>query len=161
GSIPSIADIQKHLNELARHVDMSGAIPSDVAGHPAYTVRVTPKHDGGLLGAGEFAWDAIRGVPLRVAVYARGDSTPVLELKATDISYGAVDNSVFNISPPANAKVVQVKTPSGAAMEARAGAKYRRHREISGAAAVARHLSFPLRAPSKLVGLPRRSVSLL
>ena len=42
------------------------------AGQPAYTVRIAPKHDGGLLGAAELAWDAARGVPLRVAVYAAG-----------------------------------------------------------------------------------------
>jgi outer membrane lipoprotein-sorting protein len=156
GGIPSIAAMQKHLNELAQHVNVSGARPGDVAGRPAYTVRVSPKHDGGLLGAGELAWDAVRGVPLRFAVYARGDSTPVLELKASDISYGAVNQSVFNISPPANAKVVQVKTPASG-KEARRG----KHREVSGVAAVARRLSFPLRAPEKLVGLPRRSVSLL
>ena len=45
-----------------------GATPSDVAGQAAYTVRVSPKHDGGLLGAGALAWDALKGVPLRVAV---------------------------------------------------------------------------------------------
>ena len=37
----------------------------------------------------------------------------------------------------------------------------RRHQEITGAAAVAKHLPFSLLAPSKLVGLPRRSVTLL
>ena len=135
-----------------------------MAGRAAYTVRISPKHDGGLLGAGEFAWDAIRGVPLRLAVYARGYSSPVLALKATDISYGPVSPGVFNISPPANAKVVQVQSPLGAAAAvtmSRPGAKLRHHPDVSGVAAVARRLSFPLRAPAKLVGLPRRSVDLL
>jgi hypothetical protein len=36
-----------------------------------------------------------------------------------------------------------------------------RHREISGAGAVAKRLPFKLVAPSKLVGLPRQSVRLL
>ncbi len=52
---------------------MSGAIPSDVAGQPAYTVQVSPKHDGGLLGDVQLAWDAVKGVPLRFAIYADGD----------------------------------------------------------------------------------------
>ena len=159
-TLPSILDIQKHLSELAQHMNISGARPSDVAGQPAYTVRVTPKHDGGLLGAGEIAWDAVHGVPLRLAVYARGDSSPVLELKATDISYGQVSRSVFSISPPSGAKVVQVKTPASTHAN-RHERKDRHHRDVTGAAAVARHLSFPLVAPSKLVGLPRRSVTLL
>ena len=108
--VPSIAQIQKHLSELANHVNLTGAIPGDVAGHSAYSIRVSPKHDGGLLGAGELAWDAIKGVPLRVAVYAQNDSSPVLELKATDISYGKVSSSVFNVAPPTGAKVVRVDT---------------------------------------------------
>ena len=31
--------------------NLSGAIPTSIAGRPAYTVRISPKHDGGLLGA--------------------------------------------------------------------------------------------------------------
>ncbi len=64
--------------------------PTDVAGRPAYTVSVSPKHDGGLLGQAQLAWDAVKGVPLRFAIYAKNDSSPVIELKATNISYGPV-----------------------------------------------------------------------
>src|SRR5947208_584222 len=66
---------------LARRADVSGAEPSNVAGREAYTVRISPKHDGGLIGAGELAWDAAHGTPLRAAVYAAGDPRPVLELQ--------------------------------------------------------------------------------
>jgi outer membrane lipoprotein-sorting protein len=159
--LPSIAEIQKNLNRLAQHVNLSGAIPSDVAGRPAYTVRVSPKHDGGLLGAGELAWDAIRGVPLRVAVYAQNDTTPVLELKATDISYGRIDPSVFAISPPNAAKVVKINTASAGHAEMTKPGRRAHHRDVSGVAAVAKRLPFKLVAPSKLVGLPRQSVHLL
>jgi outer membrane lipoprotein-sorting protein len=168
--LPSVGQIQADLSRLARHVNLSRARPTDVAGQATYSVRVSPKHDGGLLGAGELAWDAVRGVPLRIAVYAKNDTAPVLELKATDISYGTVPRSVFSISPPSSAKVVKVKTPAGAAngghgaapqSRGAAAAAKRGQREVTGAAAVARHLQFALRAPSKLVGLPRRSVSLL
>lgn len=170
-AIPTVSQIQSDLSRLVRHVTLSRAAPSNVAGRAAYTVRVSPKHDGGLLGAGELAWDAVRGVPLRVAVYAKNDTAPVLELKATDISYGKVSPSVFSISPPRGAKVVKVKTLAGAATAHKAATtahkvattakRGRHHREITGAAAVAKHLPFALTAPGKLVGLPRRSVSLL
>jgi outer membrane lipoprotein-sorting protein len=159
--VPSVAQIQKQLTELANHVNLTGAVPSDVAGHAAYTVRISPKHDGGLLGAGELAWDAIKGVPLRVAVYAQNDSTPVLELKATDISYGAVDPSVFSVSPPSGAKVVQVRTSTAHASTIANAKRRGRHREVSGVSAVAKKLPFRLVAPKQLVGLPRRSVTLL
>ena len=162
--LPSLAQIQSDLASLAKHVDLSGAIRGDVAGRAAYAVRVSPKHDGGLLGAGELAWDAARGVPLRFAVYAQHDGSPVLELTATDISYGKVKARVFEISPPPDAKVVKISAPTGHASQAadrRTRNHGKRHAQVSGTAAVARHLPFKLRAPSKLVGLPRRSVSLL
>lgn len=160
GTVPSVPQIQADLNHLGSHLDLSGAIPGDVAGQAAYTVRVSPKHDGGLLGSAELAWDAARGVPLRIAVYARGDTAPVLELKATDISYGAVPVSDFAVSPPSGAKVVKVSTP-GANGSASAAGKHGKHAEVTGVAAVAHALPFKLLAPSTLVGLPRRSVTLL
>ncbi len=158
--IPSIGWIESKLNQLMGHVNVSGAQPSDIAGQPAYTVRVTPKHDGGLLGAAELGWDALHGVPLRFAIYAQGSSTPVIELKATNISYGAVPASDFAISPPSDAKVVKVATPAGNAADHRSHGR-RRHAEVTGVAAVAKRLPFPLTAPPKLVGLPRHSVTLL
>jgi outer membrane lipoprotein-sorting protein len=157
--LPSIAELQSDINRLAGRVNLTGAIPGDVAGQAAYTVRVSPKHDGGLLGAAELAWDATRGVPLKFAIFARGQSSPVIELKATDISYGAVPASVFAVSPPTGAKIVKVTAPAGA--HSTTGQERGRHREVTGAVAVAKRLPFTLTAPKKLVGLPRRSVSLL
>jgi outer membrane lipoprotein-sorting protein len=156
---PSVSQIQTDLNKLARRINFSGAIPSDVAGHPTYTVRVSPKHDGGLLGEAQLAWDAAHGVPLRFAVYARGDSSPVLELKATNISFGQVPTSDFAIKPPSNAKVVRVSTLATPTYSARHSKRH--ERDVAGAAAVQRHLHFTLVAPKTLVGLPRQSVTLL
>ncbi len=160
-AIPTVAQIQSQLGKLMAHVDLSGAIPSDVGGQPAYTVRVSPKHAGGLLGAAAVAWDAIRGVPLRFAIYARNNPTPVLELKATNISYGHVAASVFNVSPPAGSKVVKISPPA----QAKPGGQEQRKRghraQVTGVAAVAAKLPFTLTAPSSLVGLPRHTVSLL
>ncbi len=84
---PTVAKIKDFISRLAGTVDVSGAIPDNVAGREAYTVRLAPKHDGGLVGAAELSWDAVTGTPLRAAVYAAGSPSPVLELTATDISY--------------------------------------------------------------------------
>jgi hypothetical protein len=130
-----------------------------VASQAAYTVRVSPKHDGGLLGSAELAWDAAHGVPLKFAIFARGQSSPVIELKATDISYGNVPASDFNVTPPSDAKIVKVNLPAGSSHKSKAAGKDRR--EVSGAAAVAKKVPFALVAPRHLVGLPRRSVSLM
>ena len=91
---------------------MSGATPTDIAGQAAYTVRVSPKETGSLLGGAELSWDAVHGVPLRAAIYSTTSSSPVLELAATSISYGPVAASVFEFTPPSNAKVEEVTLPT-------------------------------------------------
>ncbi len=164
--IPTIAAIQGYINKLIKHANVSGAIPGDIAGQPSYTVRVSPRHDGGLLGSVQTAWDAIRGVPLRIAIYARNSSSPVLQLKVSDISYGRVSGSVFKITPPAGARVVQISSPAHNPTEPAvsgklARARHARHTEVNGIAAVAKHVPFTLSAPRSLVGLPRQSAQLL
>jgi len=94
GEIPSAPKIEEAVAK-AEHVNISGATPSNVAGQPAYTVRVTPKESGSLLGAAELSWDADNGVPLRAAVYSSSSSTPVTELAASEVSFGPVASSIF------------------------------------------------------------------
>ena len=160
-AIPGVAKIQDELDRLGKQLDLSGAIPGDVAGQPTYTVRISPHHSGGLLGAAAIAFDAVHGVPLQFSVYATGASSPVLELSATDISYGPVAASDFAVPPPAGAKVVNIDVPSGSAAKAKLGHRTHAAASITGPAAVAKHVRFSLAAPAKLVGLPRRSVRLL
>src|SRR5689334_7684078 len=90
---PSLADVRKGIARLMRHAAVSGADPTDIAGQPAYSVKLAPKANDGLVGGADLAWDAVHGNPLRAGVYAKGDSSPVIELKATDISYGPVSSS--------------------------------------------------------------------
>jgi outer membrane lipoprotein-sorting protein len=108
--VPTVAKIEEAISRL-QHVNVSGATPTDIAGQAAYTVRVTPKESGSLIGGGELSWDATNGVPLRAAIYSSTSSSPALELAATSISYGAVDSSVFDFTPPANAKVEEIVLP--------------------------------------------------
>jgi outer membrane lipoprotein-sorting protein len=109
--VPSVAKIEEAIAHLSNHADVSGATPTDVAGQAAYTVRVSPKEGGSLLAGAELSWDAVHGVPLRAAVYSTESAAPVLELAATSISYGPVEASVFEFTPPANAKVEEVVLP--------------------------------------------------
>lgn len=154
--VPSIARIQHALDQLAGHVSLSGAIAGTVAGQPAYTVRVSPKHDGGLLGAVELAFDANRAVPLRVAVLSQGDSSPVLQLAVTDISFGSVPSGDLAVHLAPGAKIVRVHPPHPPAHHAGAHAS-----AAEGVAAVARAVPFTLTAPASLVGVPRQDVRLV
>jgi outer membrane lipoprotein-sorting protein len=111
--LPSLAKIEEAISHLSQHADVSGATPGDVAGQPAYTVRVSPKEAGSLLGGAELSWDADNGAPLRAAVYSSTSSTPVIELAASEVSFGPVASSVFAITPPANAKVQEITFSEG------------------------------------------------
>jgi hypothetical protein len=155
--VPSVARIQRALMSVAQDATVSGARPANVAGRPAYSVRVSPRHDGGLLGGVELAWDAAHGVPLRAAVLASGNGNPVLELRATDISFGPVAAGDLTVPEPAGAKVVDLSAPGGGA-----GHKARQDQQpVTGLDAVQARVPFKVVAPDELVGLNRREVRLI
>jgi outer membrane lipoprotein-sorting protein len=110
--VPSVANIEEAIAHLNEHADVSGATPTDVAGQPAYTVRVSPNEGGSLFGGVELSFDANNGQPLRAAIYSSTTPSPVIELAATEVSYGPVAASVFEINPPADAKIEEVSAPS-------------------------------------------------
>jgi outer membrane lipoprotein-sorting protein len=150
---PSLADIDSFLQRLADNWTVSDAVPSDIAGQPAYRVTVSPAHSAGLLGSLQLAWDANQGIPLEIAVNAQGQSSPVLALTVTDISYGPVSADDLSVSPPAGAKTVDL----GSGNESKPGTS----EKVSGLAAVQAALPFTVSAPDSLVGLPRKSVQLI
>jgi hypothetical protein len=153
GKPPALSEIGDFLARLREHATVSDAQPSTVAGQASYRVSISPKHDGGLLGSAELAWDAARGVPLDVAIFAQGSSSPVLELEVTHISYGPVAIGDVAISPPAGTKTVDLgSVAKGAGRSKGAGTA------ASGLAAAQAAAGFPVVAPDKLVGLPRQDV---
>jgi outer membrane lipoprotein-sorting protein len=108
---PTVAKIEEAISHLKQHADVSEATPTDVAGQAAYTVRVSPNEAGSLFGGAELSFDAVHGVPLRAAIYSSTTPSPVIELAASEISYGPVDDSVFNFTPPPGTKVEEISTP--------------------------------------------------
>jgi hypothetical protein len=147
-----LAEIDNVLSSLGAHATISAPEPTNVAGRPAYSVSVSPKHDGGLLASARLAWDAAHGAPLRIAIFARGSSSPVLELAVTQISYGSVAASDVDIKPPSDAKVVELVAPT---QDPAKGAP------VTGLGAVQAAAGFPVTAPDALVGLPRQDVRLV
>jgi outer membrane lipoprotein-sorting protein len=154
-SIPTLDEITKFLADAAQHWAVSDAVPSNVAGQEAYTVTISPKHDGGLLGSAQLAWDAMHGTPLELAVYAQGASSPVLALRANDITFGPVADSDIAVGPPANVKIVDLSshttTSSGGTDTP----------PVTGLAAVKAAAPFAVAAPDTLVGLPLRDIRLV
>ncbi|HEV3229740.1 MAG TPA: hypothetical protein VGY97_09715 [Solirubrobacteraceae bacterium] len=160
---PTVADIQTWISKLGQHVNVSGAEPGVVAGQGAYTVKVSPRTNGGLLGGIQLAWDAAHGVPLRFAVYAQGNSNPVLELKATDVQF-SLPSDAFSAGPPPGAKVVNVQIPQGGQRSADSGkpdSGKTSGAPVTGLSAVQAAIPFKLSAPDSLNGLQRNEVRLL
>jgi outer membrane lipoprotein-sorting protein len=156
GGVPTVAEIRKGLARLVQAANLTGAVPGDIAGRPVYSVRISPRHDGGLLGGVQLAWDAQHGVPLKIAIYSRGDSSPVLALTATDVRFGSVSAADLSVRPPSSTKVTTVTLPSTASRP-----RGRHGPAVTGVAAVARRVPFHLAAPASLVGLPRKLVRLV
>ncbi len=149
--VPTVERIQNEIDRVGKRVELSGAIPADVAGKAAYTVWAAPSHDGGLLGRVELSFDAANGIPLRGAVYSSESASPVLELTATSVSFESVPASTFEISPPAEAERVNL---SASGMKGKDG----KATQAIGAEAVSAAIDFPLAAPQSLAGLPQADV---
>ncbi|HEY2789920.1 MAG TPA: hypothetical protein VGI72_10720 [Gaiellales bacterium] len=152
-AVPTIAAIQKAIARLGHVAVVSGAIPSNVAGHKAYTVRAAPRRNGGLFGNFELAWDAAQGIPLRLAVYPHGSSTPAVAITVTHIRYGTVPAAHLTLALPAGTKIVHVHMPSRSDRSQTAHTA-----SVTGAAAVAKAVGFRLAAPAKLAGMAQREV---
>jgi len=131
---PTVGEIEEGLANAEGHASISPATPTDVAGQPAYTVRVSPRENGGLVAGAELSWDANTGVPLRAALYSTSSAAPTVELAATEISYGPVESSTLDFTPPANAKVEEVTLPSrhGANAQGSTTAEEKPHVSTSG-----------------------------
>lgn len=109
---PSVKQIEEGIARLSKHAIVSQAMPTDIGGQPAYTVRISPREHGGLIAGAELSWDAENGAPLRAAVYSTASSTPAIELAAHEVSFGPVESSALNFTPPENAKLHELKPPS-------------------------------------------------
>jgi hypothetical protein len=150
-NVPTMAAIQHALAQASKFAVLSGAIPSNVAGREAYTVHVSPRHNGGLFGEFDLAWDAARAVPLRFAIFPRGSSTAAISISVTHIRYGAIPARALSMTPPAGTKIVHVHMPS----KNDHPAQQVHMAPAVGAAAVSKAVGFTVAAPKRLAGFPQ------
>jgi len=166
---PAVSKLEEAISHIRQHVDLSEATATDVAGQPAYTVRVSPKEGGSLIGGAELSFDAAHGLPLRAAIYSSTSSSPVIELAATEVSYGPVDSSVFSLTPPANAKIEELSAPSGtgaghadqktSASEPNKPKLTTHGSGVTGIAVLESHPKAGSKSPSSVEGLPKVTIT--
>ena len=82
-----------------------------VAGRPTYQLLLTPKDSRSLVGSVRIALDSATSMPLRVQVFAKGATSPAVQIGFTDISFKAPDASVFTFIPPAGTITTEQKLP--------------------------------------------------
>jgi outer membrane lipoprotein-sorting protein len=127
---------QSVLTTLGPSTDVSVATPAYVADQPAYELVLAPKSGTpSTVDHIAVAVDANTGLPLRVQIFATGQSPgqPVLalDLGFTKISYGAPSPSTFTFTPPPGASVKtdvlpthsQTAEPAGMAEPAASGSQ--------------------------------------
>jgi hypothetical protein len=142
--------VQRMMGALARSFDVAAPDAGAVGGRPAYTTQITPRDDGGLLGAAEVSWDAERPVPLRLAVRAQGEEDPVLEIELSRVSYERVDPA--DVEPVAHRGARRVDLAPGTSRTPGQTAV------TSGVRDVRARAGFDVAAPATLAGLPRRAL---
>jgi outer membrane lipoprotein-sorting protein len=130
---------------------MSGQ--ATVAGEPSYLLTMTPTSATTTVGSVRVAIDAKTFVPLRVQVFAKGDTTPALSAGFTSVSYGRLSDSLFAFTPPSGVTVHEQALPSPQSLFGGAtAAKPATHRPLTLAQATAKAGSYGL-----TLAVPQRS----
>ncbi|MCM6764236.1 hypothetical protein NB037_17610 [Rathayibacter sp. ZW T2_19] len=89
------------------------AVGSDVevAGRDAYELVLTPRDGTTLVGSVTISIDGETGLPLGVAVTARGGTAPAFAVAYSSIDFRAPDAAMLAFTPPAGAEVVEKAAP--------------------------------------------------
>jgi outer membrane lipoprotein-sorting protein len=101
------------VRRLAPFADLSVTSTQWVAGRPSYTLVLTPTSSRTLVGSIQVALDADRWMPLQLEVFAKDVDAPAIRVGFTSISFGPVDPSLFDFTPPAGATVTTAAVPAG------------------------------------------------
>jgi outer membrane lipoprotein-sorting protein len=93
-----------------------------IANEPAYQLVLKPKDHRSLIGRVVIAVDAKYGMPLRVQVFAKGDSGPAFQVGYTQLSMNTAPAAAnLNFTPPPGASVDKVNMGDKAAAKPATG----------------------------------------
>jgi hypothetical protein len=101
------------LAMLGKSTSVTVASNETVAGQATYTLVLSPKESGSLIGQVSISIDAKNNVPLQVQVYARGASTPAITVGFTSVSFTEPSAADLSFTPSATAKVTTVNSKPG------------------------------------------------
>ncbi|GAA1896321.1 LolA family protein [Lapillicoccus jejuensis] len=111
------------LAAAGRTTDVTTSGLATVAGRDAYELVLTPKDAATRVGQVRIALDGATKVPLRVEVFARGASTPAVDVGFTSVDLSTPAASTFAFTPPPGATVRTESVPQPSAPDAADRAK--------------------------------------
>ena len=117
---------QQAANEILQAVGKTTLVSVQdnvsVANEPAYQLVLKPKDHRSLIGRVVIAVDAKYGMPLRVQVFAKGDSGPAFQVGYTQLSMNTAPAAAnLNFTPPRGASVDKVNMADKAAAKSATG----------------------------------------
>jgi hypothetical protein len=107
-SVPPIDPLQvadRALRAIAPTTAVTVGPDVRVAGRSAYALILEPRTDQTLVGRIEIDLDGEHRLPLRVAVTARGRTSPSLWAAFSSVSFSPIDPGVYRFTPPPGATV--------------------------------------------------------
>lgn len=115
---PQLLTPDQLAQRMLAAIDSSTAVTvgqdTSVAGRPAYALVLTPRSAGTLVGSVSIAVDSQTGLPLSVAVQARGQDMPAFRVAFTDLVLQAPSADLFTFTPPPGAHITQRALPQQA-----------------------------------------------
>jgi outer membrane lipoprotein-sorting protein len=96
---------QRALDAMNPSTIVTTAPSRVVADRSAYEMVLTPRTDATKIGSVRIAVDGATKLPLAVQVYARGSSSPAIDIAYSDITFGTPRASSFQFAPPPGATV--------------------------------------------------------
>lgn len=85
---------------------------AQVAGRSVYQLELSPKSTTTLVSHVVLSVDATSGLPLRVVIDARGQKADAFSIGFSSIDFSRPASSLFEFTPPSDAKVITPTTPT-------------------------------------------------
>jgi outer membrane lipoprotein-sorting protein len=104
----------KFIAAIEPSTEVAVTSTATVAGRAVYELELTPKSDATLIEDVTLSVDAETGVPLKIVVDARGQSSDAFSVGFRSIDFAAPDPSTFEFTPPPGAHVSTPGLPPAA-----------------------------------------------
>ena len=100
-----VAAINAFVQKIAPVAVLAVSGQEMVAGQTCYVLSLVPKAPNTIFGSIQVAVASKTYLPLKIEVYAKGSTTPVLSAGFTSVSYSKIADSTLTFTPPAGVTV--------------------------------------------------------